>query len=38
MTAFEIVSTIVAILGLLTAFGSFLIAFLAFLERKNEKK
>lgn len=38
MTGYEIVSILVGILALLIAFGSFTIALLSFLEKKNRKK
>ncbi len=38
MTAFEILSIFIGILAVLIAFGSFVIAFLAFLDKRNKKK
>ena len=38
MTAFEIISIFIGILTLLAAFGSLIIAFLAFLDKRNKKK
>ena len=38
MTAFEITSIFIGILTLLAAFGSLIIAFLAFLDKRNKKK
>ncbi|WP_238297365.1 putative holin-like toxin [Eubacterium sp. MSJ-33] len=38
MTAFEIISVIIGILSLLIAFGSLVVAFLAFLDKRNKKK
>lgn len=38
MTAFEIITVIIGILSLLIAFGSFVVAFLAFLDKRNKKK
>lgn len=38
MTAYEIMSLFVGILALLMSFGSLIVAFLAFLDRKNKKK
>ncbi len=38
MTGYEIVSILVGILALLIAFGSFVIALLSFLERRNKRK
>ena len=38
MTAFEIISIFIGILALLIAFGSFVIALLAFLDRDKEHK
>ncbi|MCM1104286.1 MAG: putative holin-like toxin [Clostridium sp.] len=37
MTAFEIISIFIGILALLIAFGSFVIALLAFLDKKRNK-
>lgn len=37
MTAYEIVSTILAVASLLIAFGMFVIALLAFLDDKRKK-
>jgi len=36
MTAFEIISTFIGILTLLFTFGGFVIAFLAFLDKRNK--
>ena len=38
MTAYEILSIVIGILTLLIAFGSLIVAFLAFLDRKHKKK
>ncbi len=38
MTAFEIISIIIGILSLLMTFGSLIVAFLAFLDKRNKKK
>lgn len=38
MTAFEILSIFIGILALLIAFGSFVIALLAFFDKKNKRK
>ena len=38
MTAYEILSLVIGILTLLIAFGSLIVTFLAFLDRKNKKK
>ena len=38
MTAYEILSLIIGILTLLIAFGSLIVAFLAFLDKRNKKK
>ena len=38
MTAFEIISVIIGILSLLIAFGSLIVAFLVFLDKRNKKK
>lgn len=38
MTAFEIISVIIGILSLLIAFGSLVVVFLAFLDKRNKKK
>lgn len=38
MTAYEIVSVFIGILALLIAFGGFVIALLAFLEKRNKHK
>lgn len=38
MTAFEIISIIIGILALLIAFGSFVIALLTFLDKRNKRK
>lgn len=38
MTAFEIISVFIGILTLLVAFGSLIVAFLAFLDKRNKKK
>ena len=38
MTAYEILSLVIGILTLLIAFGSLIVAFLAFLDRKNKRK
>ena len=38
MTAFEVISIFIGILTLLAAFGSLIVAFLAFLDKRNSKK
>ncbi len=38
MTAYEIISIFIGILALLMSFGGFVVAFLAFLDKRNEKK
>lgn len=38
MTAFEIISIFIGILTLLSAFGSLIIAFLAFFDKRKRKK
>ena len=38
MTAFEIISVIIGVLSLLIACGSLIVAFLAFLDKRNKKK
>ena len=38
MTAFEIISVFIGVLALLLSFGSLLIALLAFLDKRNERK
>lgn len=38
MTAYEIISIFIGILALLIAFGSFTIALLAFLDKRNKRK
>lgn len=38
MTAFEIISIFIGTLTLLSAFGSLIIAFLAFLDKRKRKK
>ena len=38
MTAFEIISIFIGILALLIPFGSFVIALLAFLDKRNKRK
>jgi hypothetical protein len=38
MTAYEIVTVFMGILSLLMSFGSFVIALLAYLDRKNKRK
>lgn len=38
MTAFEIISLFIGILTLLATFGSLIVAFLAFLDKRNKKK
>lgn len=38
MTAFEIISIFIGILTLLVTFGSLIVAFLAFLDKKSKKK
>ena len=37
MTAFEIISIFIGILTLLVTFGSLIVAFLAFLDKRNKK-
>ena len=38
MTAFEIISVFIGTLTLLVAFGSLVVAFLTFLDRKSKRK
>lgn len=38
MTAYEILSLVIGLLTLLITFGSSMVTFLAFLDRKNKKK
>lgn len=38
MTAFEIISIVIGILSWLFAFGSLIVAFLTFLDKRNKKK
>ncbi len=38
MTAYEIVSIFIGILALLMSFGSLVVAFLAFLDKRNKNK
>ena len=38
MTAYEIISIFLGVLSLLIAFGSLLIAIIAFLDRKKDRK
>ena len=38
MTAFEIISIFIGILTLLVTFGSLIVAFLVFLDKRNRKK
>ena len=38
MTAYEILSIFIGILALLMSFGSLIVAFLAFLDKRNSKK
>ena len=38
MTAYEIISIFIGVLALLISFGSLLIALLAFLDKRNERK
>ena len=38
MTAYEIISIFIGILALIMSFGSLVIAFLAFLEKRNKRK
>ncbi|MEW4415192.1 putative holin-like toxin [Clostridium sp. AN503] len=38
MTAYEIVMVIIGILALLISFGGFMIALLAFLDKRNKRK
>ncbi len=38
MTAFEIVSIFIGILTLLVTFGSLIVAFLAYFDKRNKKK
>ena len=38
MTAYEIISIFIGILALLMSFGSLIVAFLAFLDKRNKKK
>ncbi len=38
MTAYEIISIFIGMLALLTSFGSFIVALLAFFDKKNKRK
>ncbi len=38
MTAFEIISIFLGVLALLISFGSFVVALLAFLDKRNKRK
>ena len=38
MTAYEIISIFIGILALLMSFGSLIVAFLAFCDKRNNKK
>ena len=38
MTAYEIVMVMLGILGLLISFGSFVIALIAFFDKRNKRK
>ena len=38
MTAYEILSLVIGILTLLIAFGSLIVALLAFLDKRNKRK
>ena len=38
MTAFEIISIFIGILALLISFGSLIVALLAFLDKRNNKR
>lgn len=38
MTAFEIISIFIGMLTLLATFGGLIVAFLAFLDKRNKKK
>lgn len=38
MTVYEIITIFIGILALLISFGSLVIAFLAFLDKRNKKK
>ena len=38
MTAYEIISIFIGILALMTSFGTLIVAFLAFLDKRNKKK
>lgn len=38
MTAYEIITIFIGILALLISFGSLVIAFLAFFDKRNKKK
>ncbi len=38
MTAFEILTIIISVFGLLIAFGSFVVSLLAFLDKKRNKR
>lgn len=38
MTAYENVMVIIGILGLLISFGGFIVAFIAFLDKRNKDK
>jgi hypothetical protein len=38
MTAYEVITIIIEILALLISFGSLIVAFLAFLDKRNKRK
>ena len=38
MTAYEIITIFIGILALMVSFGAFVIALLAYLDRKNKRK
>lgn len=38
MTAYEIITIFIEILALLISFGSLIVAFLAFLDKRNKRK
>ena len=38
MTVFEIVSVVIGALALLVSFGSFIVALLTFLDKRNKRK
>lgn len=38
MTVYETIMVIIGILGLLISFGGFIVAFIAFLDKRNKRK